>query len=56
MYVGFVCACRLQGTFEAKKGSCVLTQAEVYADYQHFCRKFGVADTLTMADFVNIVK
>ena len=51
-----VCMYRLQGTFEAKKGSCILTQAEVFADYQQFCRKFGVADTLNSADFVNIVQ
>ncbi|KAK7107364.1 AT-rich interactive domain-containing protein 2-like [Littorina saxatilis] len=45
----------LQGTFEGKKGSCI-TQADLFADYQQFCRKFGVADSLSTSDFVTIVK
>lgn len=45
----------LQATFEPKKGNSI-TQADMFADYQQFCRKFGVADLITVADFINIVK
>ncbi|KAK7503091.1 hypothetical protein BaRGS_00005717 [Batillaria attramentaria] len=45
----------LQGTFEIKKGCCV-TLSDLFADYQQFCRKFSVPDTLTSSDFLPIVK
>ncbi|XP_076444458.1 uncharacterized protein LOC143282674 [Babylonia areolata] len=45
----------LQGTYETKKGSCT-KQHDLFAEYQQFCCKFGIADTLTAADLVNIVK
>ncbi|XP_025097147.1 AT-rich interactive domain-containing protein 2-like isoform X2 [Pomacea canaliculata] len=45
----------LQATFEYRKGACV-TQADLYLDYQQFCRKFGVAEILSSCDFFSIVK
>ncbi|XP_041351827.1 AT-rich interactive domain-containing protein 2-like isoform X2 [Gigantopelta aegis] len=45
----------LRATYEYKKGVKV-TQVDLFSDYLQFCRKFGIADVLPSADFIQLVK
>ncbi|KAL8617896.1 hypothetical protein ACOMHN_016552 [Nucella lapillus] len=45
----------LQGTYETKKRSCTKL-TDLFAEYQQFCCKFGIADALTATDLLSIVK